>query len=97
MRDARQTGLGGACAYSWSRRSLRLHSLPYLLNFLSTVSAGFHSRNFIALLEPPKRSERLESATPLPGKSRYVEDRTQVGGFAASTLRTLATRPSRLV
>jgi len=43
----------------------------------------FTAGMFIALLEPSRLSERLESATPLPGKNRYAEDRTRAGGFVA--------------
>jgi len=49
------------------------------VNFQLDFTAGI----FIALLQPSRLSERLESATPLPGKNRYAEDRTRAGGFVA--------------
>jgi len=33
---------------------------------------------------------------PLPGKNRFVEDRSRIGGFVASLLDTLAIRSQRL-
>jgi len=45
-------------------------------------SADFNSWHFYSQ-HYCRLSERLESATPPPGKNLYAEDRTRAGGFVA--------------
>jgi len=73
----------------WVKLSTYVDKVKFQLDFTAGI--------FIALLEPSRLSEHLESATQLPGKNRYAEDRTRVGGLVASMQGDLTARPPRVL
>jgi len=72
------------CAYIVSQKKgelLQCKVKVKLVKFqLNIITTGL----LIELLWPPRLSQRSESATPLPGKNCYAQDRTRIGGFIAN-------------